>query len=54
MNQQVIEIIETDRDTADVLKDMIEGYRREDRYDYQLDELRDFRPQLVIQGRKDE
>lgn len=54
MNQQAIEIIDGDHDTADVLKDMIEGYRREDRYGYLLDELRAFRPQLVIQGRKDE
>jgi len=55
MNHQTIEIIECNHDTADVLKDMIEGYWREDRYGYLLDELWVFRPQLVvIQGGKND
>lgn len=51
--QQAIEIIEADREMPDELKDMIEGYRLEARYDYLLAALRAIRPQLfVIQGGK--
>jgi hypothetical protein len=34
-----IEIVRADRETPDELKDMIEGYRLEARYDYLLDAL---------------
>lgn len=51
--KRAIEIIEADRETPDELKDMIEGYRLEARYDYLLTALRAARPQLVvIQGGK--
>lgn len=51
--QQSIKIVESDRETPDELKDMIEGYRLEARYDYLLAALRAIRPQLVvIQGGK--
>lgn len=51
--QQAIEIIEADREMPDELKDMIEGYRLEARYDYLLTALRTIRPQfVVIQGGK--
>lgn len=51
--QRAMELVEADRETPDELKDMIEGYRLEARYDYLLAALRAIRPQLVvIQGGK--
>lgn len=46
--QQVIELVEADRETPDELKDFIEGFRLQERYDYLLSELRAIRPALVI------
>lgn len=37
--ERATEIVRADRETQDELKDMIEGYRLESRYDYLLDAL---------------
>lgn len=37
--ERATEIVRADRETPDELKDMIEGYRLESRYDYLLDAL---------------
>ncbi len=51
--RRAIGIVEADREMPDELKDMIEGFRLEARYDYLLDALRAVRPRfVVIQGGK--
>lgn len=48
---QAIEFVEADRETPDELKDFIEDFRLQERYDYLLGELRAIRPApVIIQG----